>query len=122
MSHSELGHLLMCCAVDVTCHVACHVTCYVDCHVSSHVIVHINLHIIVVIHIIAMLIATSFSVSSMCDIAIEFVMKIILFVTFTFVIENGFGLGFGARRHFMTVSKCHGSSNSGRKFKERHEV
>ena len=66
--------------------------------------------------------ATSFSMSSMCDIAIEFVMKIILFVTFTFVIENGFGLGFGARRHFMTVSKCHGSSNSGRKFKERHEV
>ena len=39
--------------------------------------------------------ATSFSMSSMCDIAIEFVMKIILFVTFTFVIENGFGLGFG---------------------------
>ena len=105
MSHSELGHLLMCCAVDVTCHVACHVTCYVDCHVSSHVIVHINLHIIVVIHIIAMLIATSFSVSSMCDMEIEFVTEIILFVTFTFVIENGFGLGFGGPETFYDSFK-----------------
>ena len=32
----------------------------------------------------------------MCDMAIEFVTKIILFVMFIFVIENGFGLGFRA--------------------------
>ena len=63
MSHSELGHLLMCCAVDVTCHVAlpCHVLCRLPCqqpchrtrqftyhrchpchrHVNSHVILHV---------------------------------------------------------------------------------
>jgi len=38
--------------------------------------------------------ATSSSMSSMCDMAIEFVTKIILFVTLIFVIENGLGLGF----------------------------
>jgi len=32
--------------------------------------------------------------SSMCDVVIEFVTKIILFVMFIFVIENGLGLGF----------------------------
>ena len=31
---------------------------------------------------------------SMCDMAIESVTKIILFMTFIFVIENGLGLGF----------------------------
>jgi len=30
-----------------------------------------------------------------CDVAIKFMMKIIMFVMFIFVIENGFGLGFG---------------------------
>jgi len=43
---------------------------------------------------------TSYSILSMCDMAIEFVMKIILFVTFIFVIENGLGLGFGGPRTF----------------------
>ena len=47
-----------------------------------------------------MSIATSSSMSSMCDMTIEFVMKIILFVTFIFVIENGFGLGFGGSGTF----------------------
>jgi len=32
--------------------------------------------------------------SAMCDMAIEYVTKIILFVTLIFVIENGLGLGF----------------------------
>ena len=31
----------------------------------------------------------------MCDMAIESVTKIILFVTLIFIIENGLGLGFG---------------------------
>ena len=39
--------------------------------------------------------ATSSSMSSMSDMAIESVTKIILFVTFNFIIENGFGLDFG---------------------------
>jgi hypothetical protein len=38
--------------------------------------------------------ATSSSMSSMCDMAIESVTKIIMFVTLIFVIENGLGLGF----------------------------
>jgi len=42
-----------------------------------------------------MSIAMLSSMSSMYDITIESVMKIILFVTFIFVIENGLGLGFG---------------------------
>ena len=39
--------------------------------------------------------ATSSSMSSMGDMAIESGTKIILFVTFIFVIENGLGLGIG---------------------------
>ena len=39
--------------------------------------------------------ATSFSMSSMYDVAIKSITKIILFVTFIFVIENRLGLGFG---------------------------
>jgi len=35
--------------------------------------------------------------------AIEFVTKIILFMTFIFVIENGFGLGFGGLGTFCDV-------------------
>ena len=31
----------------------------------------------------------------LCDVAIKFAMKIIMFVMFIFVIENEFGLGFG---------------------------
>jgi len=38
--------------------------------------------------------ATSSSMSSMRDMAIESVTKIILFVMLIFVIENGLGLGF----------------------------
>ena len=64
-------------------------------HVSNHVIGHVNLHVIIAIHVIAKSTAMSSSMSSMCDMAIESVTKIILFVTFIFVIENGFGLGFG---------------------------
>ena len=63
-------------------------------HVSNHVIGHVNLHVIIAIHVITMSAATSSSMSSMCDMAIESVMKIILFVTLIFFIENGFGLGF----------------------------
>ena len=36
----------------------------------------------------------------LCDVAIKFVMKIIMFVMFIFVIENEFGLGFGAPSTF----------------------
>ena len=64
-------------------------------HVSNHVIGHVNLHVIIAIHVIAKSTATSSSMSSMYDVAIESVTKIILFVIFIFVIENGFGLGFG---------------------------
>jgi len=55
--------------------------------------------------------ATSVFMSSMVEHVALSVMKIILFVTFIFIIENGFGLGFGALEHSMTVSKCHGSNN-----------
>ena len=92
------------------CHIVVHVArCH--CHVSIHVIVHINLHVITGIHVITMSAATSFFMSSMCDMAIESETKIILFVTLIFVIENGLGLGFRARRHSMTVLKRYGSSN-----------
>ena len=66
-----------------------------NCHVSSHVIDHVNLHVIIAIHIIAKSTATLSAMSSMRDMVIEFVKKIILFMMFIFVIENGFGLGFG---------------------------
>ena len=113
--------LFMGCAADVTCHV----TCQVDCHVAYHVSI--------TFHVIAMSVAmslttsidtssllstssqshqpTSYATSSMHDMAIEFVTKIILFVMFIFVIESGLELGFGAQGHFMTVLKRHGSSN-----------
>ena len=58
-------------------------------HVGSHVIDHVNLLVI------AMSAAMSSFMSSLCDMAIESVTKIILFVTLIFVIENGLGLGFG---------------------------
>jgi len=74
-AHSKMG-----CEVDVTCHVTCHIT------TTSY--------------IMAMSSATSSSMSSLCDMAIESVTKIILFVTLIFVIENGLGLGFGGPRIF----------------------
>ena len=49
--------------------------------------------------------ATSFFMSSMCDVANEFVTKIILFVTFIFIIENGLGLGFGDPGTFYDAFK-----------------
>ena len=63
-------------------------------HVINHVIGHVNLHVIIAIHVITMSAATSSSMSSICDMAIESVTKIILFVMLIFVIENGLGLGF----------------------------
>ena len=103
---------------DVTRHVDCHVTCHVSVtfHVSSHVIDHVNLHVIIAIHIIAKSIATLSSMSSMCDMAIEFVTKIILFVTFIFVIKNGFGLGFGGPRTFYDGFKTSWIKQSMTKF------
>ena len=59
-----------------------------------HVIDHVNLHVIIVIHVIAMSAAMSFSMSSICDTAVESMTNITLFVTFIFVIKNGLGLGF----------------------------
>ena len=44
--------------------------------------------------------ATSFFMSSMCDMANEFVTKIILLVTFIFITKIGFGLGFGGPGEF----------------------
>ena len=64
------------------------------CHISNYVIGHVNLHVIIAIHVITMSATTSSFMSSMCDMAIESVTKIILFVTLIFVIENGLGLGF----------------------------
>ena len=67
-------------------------TCHVTCHV--------NWQVIIAIHVIAKSIATSSSMSSMCDMAIESVTKIILIMTFIFVIENGLGLDFGGPETF----------------------
>jgi len=69
-------------------------------HVSNHVIGHVNLHVIIAIHVITMSAATSSSISSMCDMAIESVTKIILFVTLIFVIENGLGWASGGLEIF----------------------
>ena len=44
--------------------------------------------------------ATSVFMSSLVEHVALSVMKIILFVTFIFIIENGFGLGFGGPRTF----------------------
>ena len=86
------AHQLMGCVADVSSHVICYVS--LTFHVNSHVIVHVNLHVITAIHVITMSAATSSSMSSMCDMAIESVTKIIMFVTLIFVIENGLELGF----------------------------
>ena len=74
-------------------------------HVSNHVIGHVNLHVIIAIHVIAKSAATSFFMSSMYDVAIKSVIKIILFVTFVFVIENGLGLSFGGPGTFYDSFK-----------------
>src|SRR6185436_982345 len=86
VNEAQIGSRACChITVHVSIHVApCHHHFPCHCHVSSHVI-----------DVIAMSTATLSSMSSMCDIAIESVTKIILFVTFIFVIENGLGLGFG---------------------------
>ena len=144
MPHSELGPSIhgLCCWCHLPRRLPCHLPrrsprclpsqsprhlpyqhyfpCH--CHVSRHVIVHVNLHVIIVIHVITISAATSSSMSSLCDMTIESVTKIILFVTLIFVIENGLGLGFRAWRHSMTVLKRHRSSNLWRKFKKCHEV
>ena len=82
----------------------CHITVHVSIHVvpchhyfprHCYVIYHVKLHVIIAIHVIAMSAAMSSSMSLLCDMAIESVTKIILFVTLIFVIENGLGLGFG---------------------------
>ena len=49
--------------------------------------------------------ATSVFMSSMVEHVALSVTKIILFVTFIFVIENGFGLGFGVPGIFCDVFK-----------------
>ena len=55
-----------------------------SCHWPRHchVIGHVNIHVIIAIHVIAKSTATSSAMSSMCDMAIEFVTKIILFMIF----------------------------------------
>ena len=55
-------------------------------------------------------------ISSMCDMAVEFVSKIILFVTFFFVIENGLGLGFGGPEIFYNGFKTSWIKQSVTKF------
>ena len=89
----------------------CHITVHVSIHVvpchhyfprHCYVIDHVKLHVIIAIHVIAMSAATSSSMSSLCDMAIESVTKIILFVMF------GLGWALEARGHSMTVSKRHG--------------
>ena len=97
------------CKVDVTHHVTCHVS--TTFHVIAMSSVMSLTMSIYAIHVIAKSPATSSSISSMSDMAIESVTKIILFVMFIFVIENGLGLGFGGRGHSITVSKHHGSNN-----------
>ena len=57
-------------------------------------------------HVIAMS-----AMSSMCDMVVESVTNITLFMMFIFVIKNGFGLVLEGRGHSMTVSKRHGSCN-----------
>ena len=49
--------------------------------------------------------AISSSMSLICDMTIEFVTKIILFVTFIIVIENGLGLDFGGLETFYDAFK-----------------
>ena len=64
-----------------------------SCHWPRHchVISHVNIHVIIAIHVIAKSTATSSAMSSMCDMAIESMTKIILFMTFIFIIEMGLG-------------------------------
>ena len=82
------------------CHITVHVSIHVvPCHhhfpCHCYIIDHVKLHVIIAIHVIVMSAAMSSSMSLLCDMAIESVTKIILFMTLIFVIENGFGLGFG---------------------------
>ena len=110
------------CDADVTRHVTCHV----DCHVTYHV----N----------AMSVAMSLTTSSLLSRHRQVNSHIILHVInvwhgnwicnknytvrdvyFHHRKQTWVGLQ-GARRHSMTVLKCHGSSNPWRKFKKPHEV
>ena len=103
--------------VHVSIHVApCHHHFPCHYHVGCHVIDHVKLHVIISIHVIAMSIAMLSSMSSMYDITIESVMKIILFVTFIFVIENGLGLGFGGLKTFYDDFKMSWIKQSVTKF------
>jgi len=90
------------CGADVTRHVTHHVNNHVMAHVNLHVIIaiYVNLHVIIAIYVIAKSTAMSSIMSLMCDMAIESVTKVILFVMFIFVIENGLGLGFGCSGTF----------------------
>ena len=60
--------------------------------------------------------AMSSSMSLICDMAIEFVTKIILFVTFIIVIENRLGLGFGGSETFYDGFKTSWIKQSVTKF------
>ena len=103
------------------CHVVVHVSIHVvSCHhhfpCYCHVSCHVKLHVIIAIHVISMSAATSSTMSSMRDMAIESVTKIILFVTFIFVIENGLGLGFGGLKTFYDDFKMSWIKQSVTKF------
>ena len=85
------------------CHHPCHLPCHsqVSYHVIAHVISHVNIHVIIAIHIIAKSTATSFVMSSMCDMEIESVTKIILFVTFNFCHRKWAWVGFWGPRDIL---------------------
>ena len=96
------------------CHIAVHVT---PCHwnVSSYVIDHVKLHIIIAIHIISMSTAISSPMSLMCDMALNSWRKLHI-VTFSFVIENRLGLGFGGPGTFYDAFKTSWIKQSVTKF------
>ena len=58
----------------------------------------------------------------MCDMTIESMTKIILFVTFVFVIENGLGLGFGGPEIFYDGFKTSWKAIRDEILKKCHEV
>ena len=89
VAHSELGPST--CGLCCWCHLPRHVR--LPHHFPHHC--HVSNHVIITIHVTVKSTATSSFMSPLCDVAIESVTKIILFVTLIFVIENGLGLGFG---------------------------
>ena len=119
------AHQLMDCAADVTRHVTCHVDCHITYHVNAMSV--------------AMSLTTSIDTSSLLSTSLPShqprhpprhqcmtwqlnLWRKLYYLWYLFVIENGFGLGFGGQEHSVTFSKHHGSSNLWRKFKKRHEV